>query len=138
MSLLTKIKADHIEARKARNAAKVSILTLIIGEATRSVKEPSDEEVLKTIRKIEMSLKDMITFIGENDADTAKADLAVVQSYLPTELDQPQLIAAIIALGDIAVEMKNMKVIKAELEKTYPGSINGQLLANIVKTWTTP
>ena len=50
MSLLNKIKQDRIDAMKSKYKQKVDLLGVILGEATKQTKEPSDDMILKVLK----------------------------------------------------------------------------------------
>lgn len=103
MSLHTDIKSQMVEAMKAKDAVKLSVirglLSSFTNEAVTKGKKPdemlSDEEVLAVISRAVKQRKDSIAQFeqgGRADlAEDEKAELAVLQSYLPAQMSREEI-----------------------------------------------
>lgn len=103
MSLHTDIKSQMVEAMKAKDAVKLSVirglLSSFTNEAVTKGKKPdemlSDEEVLTVISRAVKQRKDSIAQFeqgGRADlAEDEKAELAVLQSYLPVQMSREEI-----------------------------------------------
>ena len=103
MSLHTDIKAQMIEAMKAREATKLSVirglLSAFTNEAVARKYQPSqeltDEEALNVIARAVKQRKDSIEQFekgGRNDlAEVEKAELAILNAYLPAQMSREEV-----------------------------------------------
>jgi uncharacterized protein YqeY len=95
MSLHEQVKNTLKEAMKAKDAVRLrtvrSMLTAFMNELVATKRTPqdmlSDDEVLVVIKRLAKQRKESITQYEANDrqdlADPEKAELAVLESYLP-------------------------------------------------------
>ncbi len=98
MSLQTDIKAQMIEAMKAKDAVRLSVIRGLMSSFTNELvakgKKPdemlADEDVLNLISRGVKQRKDSIEQFekgGRADlADAEKVELAILQAYLPTQM----------------------------------------------------
>ena len=103
MSLKTRITDDMKAAMRAREAARLSTIRLLLAAIKqREVderKELADAEVVAVIDKMVKQRKDSITqFEAGNRKDLAdgeRAELAILETYLPQRLGEAEIDAAI-------------------------------------------
>lgn len=96
MSLYKKIKDEQIEARKAKDTVKASLLTTLLGEIqtavtgglTASQGDPSDADVTKVVKKFVKNTNETIRL---KDNETSRTELAVLEQYLPQPLSDFEL-----------------------------------------------
>jgi len=89
MGLQEQIKKDLAASMKAKDEEKKSILRVIMGEFGRqSQKEISDPEVIKIIKKLVKSEKEVLERSGES-ADNRF--IRVAQEYLPQEATEDEI-----------------------------------------------
>ena len=103
MSLQTDIKAQMIEAMKAKEATKLSVLRSLMASFTNELiankGRPdgmlSDDEVMTLITRAVKQRKDSIEQFekgGRNDlADVEKAELSILQTYLPQQMTRAEI-----------------------------------------------
>ena len=100
MSLLEKIRADQLAARKARDAEKVSTLTTLLSDAARVGKddgdrESTDAEVIAVVRKFLKSNAENMRIAGDRRdsewCDTLDAEREVVEAYLPKQMTKAEI-----------------------------------------------
>ncbi|HEY4528580.1 MAG TPA: GatB/YqeY domain-containing protein [Candidatus Paceibacterota bacterium] len=103
MSLQTGIKASMIEAMKARDAVKLSVLRGLLASFTNELvakgRKPdeilSDDEVLSLISRAVKQRKDSIEQFekgGRKDlADVEKAELVILETYLPVQMSREEI-----------------------------------------------
>lgn len=135
INMLESLKIDQLEARKARNIEKANLLGTIIAEATRNEKDPSNEQVLKAIRKVHTGVVEMLQH--SPNSETAQYERDLLEGYLPKMLSAEELskaFAALVASEALEISMKNMKTFKEKLEVAYPGAVDGKMLAEIIKS----
>ena len=81
MNLQKQIGLDMVNAMKSKETEKVSVLRVLKGELNRIRKELSDEEVLKTIRKM-----------SENAHEFSNVkEFEILDDYLPKMLEPKEI-----------------------------------------------
>lgn len=99
MSLYKKIKDEQIEARKAKDTVKASLLTTLLGEIQTAVTggltasqfgilNPTDADVTKIVKKFVKNTNETIRL---KDNETSRTELAVLEQYLPQPLSDFEL-----------------------------------------------
>lgn len=128
MSLIEKVKADQLAARKAKDSLATALLTTLLGEVGTAAKNAghelaTDDEVIATVKK----------FIKNNESIpeavrhvTHDAELCILESYLPKQLsaDEIELIFLEHAPTNKGEAMKLLK-------ERYAGLYDGKLAAQI-------
>lgn len=123
--LIEKLRADSLDCRKARNdVRKAALLSTLIGEATKIGKdagnrEPTDEEVIKTIKKFADGAKFTIHKTVGIPQDNAKHELAILQTYLPTTISIDQIVSEIKGLGIDCSVPKNVGVVMKAMKERH-------------------
>jgi len=94
MTLIERIKADLIEARKARtDKIRISLLTTLSAEIatvgkTDGNRETRDDEAMVVIRKFvkngELAFKNLTDAGRTEDAGAIQQELSILKDYLPT------------------------------------------------------
>ncbi len=143
MSIKEKLRADLVAAMKARAELKLSTLRLITSSIKNKEiderKELDDEGVLSVLNTAAKQRRDSIEQYekgGRQDlADKEKAELVIIQEYLPQQLSKDEVAAfikeAIAETG--AAGAKDMgKVMKALMPKVK-GKADGKLVNELVK-----
>jgi uncharacterized protein len=106
MSLKSRITEEMKNAMRARNAARLSAIRLLLAAIKqREVderKELADADVLAVIEKMVKQRKDSIAQFEagrrQDLADAERAEIAVLQSYLPQPMSEAEIDAAIAAV----------------------------------------
>jgi Uncharacterized conserved protein len=130
MSLITKIKSDLIEARKARtDKERISLLTTLSSEIAIVGKndgnrETRDDEALAVIRKFVKNAEQTLTNLeaaGRSaDAGAVQHELGILKAYLPTAPSAEEIEAA-------AREI----VAGAESNAGKPGALRGLVMKEL-------
>lgn len=146
MTLSQQIERDYIAAYKEKNQIRLSVLRLLktafknrLVELCKPNEELDDGAIIDIILKQAKQRQDSIeqyTQAGRSDlADREKAELSVLESYLPKKLTEEELAAAV----EEAVEATGSasprdmgKVMKYMMEK-YKGAADGKVLSEFVK-----
>ena len=144
MSVRDQVLADMKTAMKAKDAARLEAVRFLQAaiknkEIEVRPKEITDEDVLAVVKKISKQLKDAIEQYegaGRTElADKEKAQLAVIETYLPAQLPREQLekiIEEVIAESG-ASSMKDMgNVIKGTIAKTQ-GAADNKTISEIAR-----
>ena len=144
MTIKEKIMADVKTAMKNRESEKLGVLRFIHSalknkEIEIRPKELTEEDALAVLKKLAKQRKDSIEqFENANRQDLAdkeKAELVVLEVYLPDQMGKDQVAAivdeAIAALG--ASSMQQMgAVMKHVLEKTS-GTADNKMVSELVR-----
>jgi uncharacterized protein len=141
------IKAATITAMKAGEKDRTAALRQIsakikdrdIEERTSSKSIPDDELVVSVLQKMAKQRRESIEMYEaggrEELAAKERAELAVIEEFLPTMLDEAETKAAIEAikaeLG--AYSMKDMGAVMSELKARHGAVLDGKLASGLVK-----
>lgn len=147
MTLHEKLKNDLQENRKSmavdpskQTAAKVSILRLLVSEfedrGTEQVKK-DDETIFKKIREF-IDSNNLLMERNVNGSDKyVKADMenVILGSYLPKQLSENEMKDIMVGISKekSLSGMKDMKVMKQEMDERYPNQFNKKLLGKLGK-----
>lgn len=133
--ILTKIKADMLTARKARDTEAVKAFSTLIGEIELIGKKAgnviNDELVIATVKKFIVNLEENLehTVSPEGKADVV-TEIELLEVYLPTQMTEGQLQDIIAHL-----EPANMGEAMKHLKECYAGRYDGKLASQVVKGW---
>lgn len=128
MELLEKIDSDFINAFKSKQIDKKNFLGVIRGEIqTQKGKgiEPTNENVIKIIKKIEKSLIEVGT-------EEAKLELTYLEPYLPKMLSEEE--TKQILMDFVTTESnKNLGTIMKYFNENYKGVVDNKLVQQLSK-----
>lgn len=141
------IKAATITAMKAGEKDRTAALRQIsakikdrdIEERTSSKPTPDDELVVSVLQKMAKQRRESIEMYvagGRAElADAERAELAVIESYLPTQMDEAEAMAAIKALvGELgATSVKDMGRVMAAVKERFAGQLDMSKASGMVK-----
>ena len=89
MNLQKQIKSDLTDAIKAKDEEKKNTLRVILGEFGRlDKKELSDDEVVKILKKLIKSEKEMLEKTGAEGGSTF---IKIIENYLPKMVTQEEI-----------------------------------------------
>ncbi len=135
MSLYDKINNDIKEAMKQKDAVRLETLRMMKSkimtvDARGALPEAELEKILRSYSKL---LKEVIEVSGQNqklaEAEQAKKELAIVESYLPKQLDEAgikALVDEIIAQTGAKTKADMGKIMKAVMATGKP--VDGKLV----------
>lgn len=105
MTLIEQLKADQLEARKARDQAKASLLTSLYSEASMpglndGHRLSTDSEVVKVIKRFHTNVSDNIKLMKDSGLDETRIadlekELAILNQYIPSNMTDDELKEAI-------------------------------------------
>lgn len=133
MSLLETIKTHALDARKRRDNIAAPFLTTLLSEASApglndGKRESTDEEVLAVVRKF-LKNNSEVLLVRPNDT-VAQAEKQILEGYLPQQLSDGELRAALTAIardaGLTTVTQKDMGVLMKGLKERYNGQYDGK------------
>ena len=138
--LLEKINRSLQAAMKAREELRLSVLRMIKSKIlyVNARGDLADAEIIKIINKYGKDLKEAIVEFEKGgriaETERLKAEIAIVQEYLPKELSPEEIKAAVegIITEIGATSNKEMGKIMKEVLARYPG-IDGKLVSQIVR-----
>lgn len=146
MSLFETIGKDYVQAYKAKDAVRLTVLRLLktavknrLVDLCRPGGTLDDAEMLDLIIKEGKQRQDSIeqyTSAGRQDlADKEAAELAVIQSYLPKPLTEEELTALIDAtIAEVgATSPREMGKVISAIMATHKGRVDGKALSAAVK-----
>ncbi len=129
MNLQTQIKKDLSAAIKARNENKKDTLRVILGEFGRlDKKELSDDEVVKILKKLIKSEKEVLEQKGEA-ADSAF--IRIIKNYLPKMATEAEITAWIQQNVDFS-EFKNKMQAMGLIMKHFGATADGNSVKKIL------
>lgn len=143
MSLITKIKTDLVEARKARtDKDRIALLTTLSSEIAIVGKndgnrDTRDDEALAVIRKFVKNAEQTVTNLEAAGRDTATVqnELAILKSYLPTAPSADEIEAAtreIMATADAGKPGALRGIVMKELKARFGDRFDGAAAAPVV------
>lgn len=148
MSLIEQIRKDKLQARKDGDDALKTLLAVVQGDSEKIGKddgnrEPTDQEVMRIIKKMIQSNKDVIGgliargngAVKGKDAETEKAARAgneFLKSYLPSQLSEDEL-AKIITEFVAAEPDANIGSVMKYLGSNYNGQYDGKMASSLVR-----
>jgi len=132
MGLQEQIKKDLAAAMKAKDEEKKSILRVIMGEFGRqSQKEISDPDVMKIIKKLIKSEKEVLEHSGIPGENRF---IQVAQAYLPQTATEDEIktwISANVDLGGFKSRMQAM----GPIMKHFGDRADGNMIKKILTEW---
>jgi uncharacterized protein YqeY len=144
MSIVDDVTGQMKDAMKAKDALRLATLrsmrTAFLNEMKKDGSDSVSDAVCETLlRKLEKQRKESIEAFTkggrEKMAETERAELAVIQEFLPQLADEAQtrawVEAAIAETG--AAEAKDMGKVMGALMKTHKADIDGNLARQIVQ-----
>jgi len=141
--MLAIIKKDQLNARKTRNATLAAFLTTLMSEAARpglddGKRESTDAEVTAVLKKfIKNANEIMANLLASDDRSVnAQAEIDVCNAYLPTQMSEDEVEAAInniVSTLELDKNMKSMGVVMKELKSTFGGTYDGKMASQILR-----
>jgi uncharacterized protein YqeY len=130
MKLQERIKKDLVSAMKAKDEEKKAALRVILGEFGRSdKKELSDDEVVKILKKLLKSEKEVLEKKGaESDSEFIK----IIENYLPRMASEEEIVAWINENIDFS-EFKNKMQAMGSIMKHFGPTADGDTVKQILR-----
>ena len=129
MNLKNQIKRDLTAAIKAKDEEKKDTLRVILGEFGRlDKKELSDDEVVKILKKLMKSEKEVLEKKGD---ETDSRFIKIIENYLPkmaTEADITKWIEQNIEFSEFKNKMQAMGLIMKHFGATADGNAVKKIL----------
>ena len=130
MNLQKQIKKDLSAAIKAQDAQKKDALRVILGEFARlDKKELSDDEVVKILKKVLKSEKEVLEQKGQG---TESAFIGIVETYLPKMAAEAEICEWIKDNIDFA-QFKNKMQAMGSIMKHFGATADGNSVKKILQ-----
>ena len=137
--LLPRLQADLIAARKAQDKARVLVLGTIVSDIkNRRIelqRDPSDDDVVDVIRKGIKRRRESIDMYAkgarEDLADKERGEVAVLEQYLPAQVADDELRAAVRAA--IAGGAANIGAVMGKVMPQFKGRAEGGAINTIAR-----
>ena len=138
MTLIEQIKQDQLNYRKTKQSEAATLLTTLIGESEMIGKNagnraPSDEEVQAVIKKFIKNNSETMQHAEEMMAKKLASEIYILSEYLPVQLDEAALKAAVAGYLLQEDASRNMGAIMAWLKAKYGGNYDGKTASAVVK-----
>jgi uncharacterized protein YqeY len=140
MTLIERIKADQIIARKAKDSVKTTLLSTLLGEITAVGKnngnrETTDAEAIAVIKKFKKNVEDTQSLIFGSSIrpmvyTDMDAEIDLYESYLPKQLSETELKSTIRTLKTHNSNIQ-MKDIMSYLKENFAGLYDGKLASTL-------
>lgn len=140
MSLLSKIKADALVARKAKDSVASSLLITLGAESARvgldsGKRESSDAEVVAIVKKFIKGNTELLSVRPDDAVALRERDLLSV--YLPQQMNEKELEGAVSLIKQElsldATDKSFVGVMMKELRARYEGRYDGAVASSILK-----
>jgi len=145
MGLKEQIVSELTASMKAQDAARTSTLRMVkAAMMNREIEkggELDDEEMMKLLRSMVKQRHDSVEQFEkaarQNLADKEKAEIEIIEGYLPQAASREEIEAAVVAaISEVgASSMKDMgRVMKAAQAALTGKSADGRIVSELVKT----
>jgi uncharacterized protein YqeY len=129
MTLKEQISKDFMTAFKAKDMNKKNFLGVIKGEIdamSGKGMEPTDENVLKVVKKMEKSLKET------NNSESEK-ELSYIETYLPILMGEDRIREIISTYSKNG--LNNIGQMMGEFNKNFKGMADNKVVSQIIKEY---
>lgn len=135
------LQKDLQAAMRARDTARVYVLRAVIAaiknlKVEKQVAELPEAELSGVIRKEIHKRAEALSYAEKGGrtelAEQNRAEIALLESYLPRQLSRGELESAI---ASISSELGTTQIgpLMAELRRRYPGQYDGKLASELIK-----
>jgi uncharacterized protein YqeY len=139
MTIADRVKDDLTAAMKAGERERVATLRLVLSELQKAAKEGGDDEVavLRRERKRRQESARAFRDGGRPElAEGEEAEAAIIEAYLPAELDDAELerIVAAVVADTGAASPRDMGKVMPRVMEQVAGRADGRRVSQVVKT----
>ena len=142
------IKAAQVSAMKAGDKSRLGTVRLILAklkdkdiELRTAISQPEDDTlVVDVLQKMAKQRRESITMFEQGGrqelADAEKAELAVIEEFMPSQMSEADTVAAIAAIkAEIGAEtIKDMGRLIAELKARHGSQLDMGKASGLVKS----
>jgi uncharacterized protein YqeY len=145
MGLKEQILDDMKEAMKAKEADRLSTIRMLQAAVKNREIELrpngiTEQDVLAVVRKLAKQRRDSITEFEkaarQDLADKEKAELKIIETYLPAQMSPEQLTAIIeeVIKTQNATSQKQMGAVVKEVMNRAAGMADGKMISDLVRS----
>ena len=136
MTLLQKIKADQLEARKTGSKESASLLTTLYSEASLvgfndHKRESTDAEVIATIKKFLKNINLCLQSCTDSQREHYLFEKSLLESYLPQQITGEELRTVMLMYVEQNGGIKEKSVIMRNLKAQFAGRYDGNEAAKM-------
>ena len=124
-----KIKEDLKKAMLAKNEVAKNDIRYVMSELSRNYKEPTDEEVESTLKKIKKMEAESMASRNE----TSSTLMDYVESLLPKQVSKEEISSWIKENVDFS-KFKNKMQACGEVVKHFGNAVDGKVVSQIINT----
>lgn len=149
MSLMNKLRADNLKARKEKDTVAANLLTTLVSEATMVGKnngnrETTDEEALRVVKKFLDNAKETRELLLKNGAienrvtcdwqpiDQVNLEIKLLESYMPKQMTEDEIRSEINFVNSTSPGTTLGEVMK-HFKANFSGQYDGKLVSQIAK-----
>ena len=140
--LLMQLRKDNMQAMKDKDNIKKGVLSLVIASIALAEKEQNvtldEADELTYVQKELKQVKDSLAQTPSNREDLIeqeKQKIAILESYLPKQMDEEQIkeaILKIISENNLEKTKKSQGVIMKTMMANYKGLVDGKLVNKVL------
>jgi len=139
-TLLTKIKAQQLQARKNRATVESALLTTLLGEAAMAGKNDGNRE--STVAEVTATIKKFVKNIDSlpvaAQSDISRQEKAILEAFLPKQLTEDELRSILIAeMNLFGIQTVGMRLTMGDLMKflkdKHAGTYDGGMASKLIK-----
>lgn len=140
--LLIKLRKDNMQAMKEKDNVKKGVLSLVIASIALAEKENNvtldEADELTYVQKELKQVRDSLAQTPSNREDLIeqeKQKIAILESYLPKQMDEEQIKEAILKIIDennLEKSKKSQGVIMKTMMADYKGLVDGKLVNKVL------
>lgn len=140
--LLIKLRKDNMQAMKEKDNVKKGVLSLVIASIALAEKENNvtldEADELTYIQKELKQVRDSLAQTPSNREDLIaqeKQKIAILESYLPKQMDEEQIKEAILKIIDennLEKSKKSQGVIMKTMMADYKSLVDGKLVNKVL------
>lgn len=136
------LKQDHLQSRKNKDNIKSNLLGTLIGDCTKTTKEPSDVECIQIIKKFIKNAEETSNLLdnslmGIRFKTKYELEIKILESYLPKQLTEEKIKSIItcdiIHKTRLANDPITIGIIQKHFKENYQGQYDGALVSKIAK-----
>lgn len=125
MTVTERIKKDRMEAMKARDTARRSVLDYLLGQIQTQERQPGGapddlgENIVAAFIKGQRQLITTLKDSRPEEVAKLESEIQIAQEYLPKELDEAQMKAEVVEAQAAGAASKGeiIKIVKAKHDK---------------------
>ena len=140
--LLMQLRKDNMQAMKDKDNIKKGVLSLVIASIALAEKEQNitleEADELTYVQKELKQVRDSLAQTPSNREDLIKQEkqkIAILESYLPKQMDEEQIkeaILKIISENNLEKTKKSQGVIMKSMMANYKGLVGGKLVNKVL------